>query len=393
MRGPLRWEWATLLCVAMSSALYSGQEQQWLQYRYGREVSLLGGGTRFMPLAPLTADRPAGVALPSFQGTSPFFAKWQTPMVKSGFLWVALDRTTKAGPCNRLYIDSNGDGRLDDETAVSAYQMDQYSAGFGPVKVIFQVEDGPVTYHLNFRCSKYRDKPELMASPGGWYEGDITVGGAKKHCILFDYDVNGTFDDRSPNVSESDRISIGEKTGQDAAFVGRYIEVDGVLYEPQIARDGACVRLGKAENVKFGRVRLPDSIVTCRVAGENGSFTVTPKDGAGSLPVGSYHVLGWMLERTDGAGAKWQANASARSEKATVEIREDQDAELDVGEPIVATLQASVASKAYSLRLLTTGRAGEQIELLRNGARPQAPKVRISNADGSYDRTFNFEYG
>jgi hypothetical protein len=395
MRGRLRWEWATLLCVAISCGICAGQEQQWLQYRSAREVSLLGGRTGSVSLGPLVAERPAGVEMPQFKGATPLFAKWQTPMVKSGFLWIALDRSNKAGPYNLLCIDSNGNGRLDDETVATAYQIDQSSASFGPVKVVFQVEDGPVTYHLNFRFYNYnRERPELIAYSGGWYEGDITVGGAKKHCVLFDYDVNGTFDDRSPNAGACDRISIGDKTGPDASLVGRYIELDGVLYEPQIARDGAFVKLTKAENVKSGRVRLPTSITALQVGGENGSFMIKPKDGVGSLPVGTYRVLSWSTERTDDSGAKWQVNGRNVPEKVGgFEVAEGKDAELDIGEPFVASVGATTTAKTYNLRLVTAGRAGEQIELLRNGTRPQAPKVRIKNADGTYDRTFNFEYG
>jgi hypothetical protein len=39
------------------------------------------------------------------------------------------------------------------------------------------------------------------------------------------------------------------------------------------------------------------------------------------------------------------------------------------------------------------GRDSERIELTRDGAQPQAPKVRIRSADGAYDRTYSFQYG
>jgi hypothetical protein len=394
MWGSLRREWATWVCVAVSCGICMGQQQQWLQYRSAREVSLLGGGSREVSLRPISEQAPAGVAMPQFKGTTPLFAQWQTPMVKAGFLWIALDRSSKTGPYNCLYIDSNGNGRLDDETVNKAYQTDQSSASFGPVKVVFQVEDGPVTYHLNFRFYGYNvNMPDLFARSGGWYEGDITVGGAKKHCVLFDYNVNGAFDDRSPIGFACDRISIGSKAGEDAGFVGRYVQVDGVLYIPEIARDGAFVKLTRAEDVKYGRVQFPAPVSSVRVGGENGSFTVQPKDGVGSLPLGKYRILKWSTDQKDTAGAKWQINGRDTSERAVFEVAEDKDASIDVGEPIIATLTAATEGTTYNLRLATAGRAGEQIELLRNGARPQAPKVRIQNADGSYDRTFNFEYG
>ena len=129
-------------------------QQQWLQYHCSREAGQILGDVGSQMIKP-SVEQPAGVKLPQFKDKSPFFAEWSTPMVKSGRLWIALDRTHEQGPYDLLYIDSNGNGALDDETATSAYRMDQRNAYFGPVKVIFEIEDGPVTYHLNFRINQY----------------------------------------------------------------------------------------------------------------------------------------------------------------------------------------------------------------------------------------------
>jgi len=234
------------------------QQEQWLQYHSSREAS----------------------------------QKWPTPMVKSGWLWMALDRTHEQGPYDLLYIDSNGNGGLDDETASAAYRTDQRSSYFGPAKVIFEVEDGPVTYHLNFRSYQYADT-RLYASSGGWYEGDITVGGQKKHCVLFDYNANGTFNDKSANAGECDRVRIGKQGGQNTLFTGNYIKIEETIYQPEIARDGACIKLTKAENVKFGNVRLAESITQFSANGENGLFILKPEKGIATLPVGKYCVYEW----------------------------------------------------------------------------------------------------
>jgi len=152
------------------------QQEQWLQYHSSREASQILGEVGLQAIK-LSTEQPAGVKLPQFKGKSQLFAKWPTPMVKSGWLWMALDRTHEQGPYDLLYIDSNGNGGLDDETASAAYRTDQRSSYFGPAKVIFEVEDGPVTYHLNFRSYQYGTSDNrLYASSGGWYEGDIQMG-------------------------------------------------------------------------------------------------------------------------------------------------------------------------------------------------------------------------
>jgi hypothetical protein len=369
------------------------QQEQWLQYHSSREARQILGEVRSQTME-LSTQQPAGVKLPQFKGRKQLFAKWPTPMVKSGWLWMALDRTHKQGPYDSLYIDSNGNGSLDDETAATAYRTDQRSAYFGPVKVIFEVEDGPVTYHLNFRFYQYgTGEGRLYASSGGWYEGDITVGGQKKHCVLFDYNTNGAFNDKSANAAECDRIRIGKQGGQDTLFTGNYIEVDKTLYRPEIARDGACIKLNRAENVSFGSVRLPESIMQFSANGENGLFVLKPEKGVASLPIGKYRVYKWAVEREDEKGTRWKLKGSNFREKDAFDIAEGKEAVLSIGEPIVAILDASEREGTHSFRQSMKGRAGERIELTRNCAQPQAPKVRIQNTDGTYNRTYSFQYG
>ena len=369
------------------------QQEQWLQYHSSREVGQMLGEAGSQTIE-LSTEQPAGVKLPQFKGNKQLFAKWPTPMVKSGWLWIALDRTHEQGPYDSLYIDSNGNGGLDDETAAAAYRTDQQSAYFGPVKVIFEVEDGPVTYHLNFRSYQYgTDDNTLYISSGGWYEGDITVGAEKKHCVLVDYNTNGAFNNKSANAAECDRIRIGKQGGQDTLFTGNYIKIDETLYQPEIARDGACIKLTKAENVSFGSVRLAESITQFSANGENGLFILKPEKGVALLPVGKYRVYDWAVERQDEKGTNWKLKGNGLSEKNIFDITEDKQAELSIGEPIVATLDASEREGTHSFRHSMKGRAGERIELTRNGAQPQAPKVNIKSADGTYDRTFSFQYG
>lgn len=379
------------LLVLVSQA--SAQQEQWLQYYSSREAGQIldGAGSQMIELS---TQQPAGVKLPQFKGGKQLFAKWSTPMVKSGFLWIALDRTHEQGPFDSLYIDSNTNGSLDDETAAAAYRTDQRSAYFGPVKVIFEIEDGPVTYHLNFRAYQYAtDDNRFYASSGGWYEGDITVGGQKKHCVLFDNNANGTFNDKSANAGDCDRIRIGTQSGQETLFTGSYIKVDETLYSPDIARDGAYIKLTKAENISFGSVRLPESITEFSANGENGLFILKPEKGIISLPVGKYCVYEWAVERQDEKGTNWKLKGSGLGGKNVFDVTESQQAELSIGEPIIATLDTSEREGTHSFRHSMNGRDGERIELTRNGAQPQAPKVHIKSADGTYDRTYSFQYG
>jgi len=378
--------------LVLTSALRA-QNEQWLQYHSEREAQRIVGdmGTSNPKVV---SEKPQDVELPQFNAQKQLFAQWSTPMVESGQLWIALDRTNKQGQWDRLFIDSNGNGHLNDETAITAYRTDRNYTYFGPVKVVFEGEDGPLTYHLNLRFYNYNERNRrLYVYSGGWYEGDITVAGAKKHCVLIDQNANGTFNDKSLEAHKCDRIRIGKKGSRDTGYVGNYIKIDDKLYRTEIARDGAYIKLTKAEDVEFGNVRLSETITEFSAGGENGLFTLKPEKGTGSLPVGRYRINYWAIERKDERGKKWKLRSSLFSQKGDFEITVDKEAELSIGEPIISTLQARKTGSEYSFSQNLKGRLGERIELTRNGAQPPAPKLHVKNKDGTYDRTFSFEYG
>lgn len=383
---------AGFIFLLLMKPIYA-QNEQWLQYHSARELNLVGLGAN-MKILELSDKVPSDVNLPKFTGESQLYAKWITPMVSKGFLRVALDRSHKFGMYDILYIDSNGDGRLDDEEPQRQYRMDQTSSYFGPIKVIFQIQDGPVSYHLNFRYYGYNDEKRLYVYTGGWYQGEVTIDGEKKQCLIFDYNVNGTFNDKAVTPENSDRIRIGSLSGSDdTRFVGRYIEVNNKYYEPEIARDGAYVKLPEAKDMKFGKIHLPENVTELSAGGLNGQFNIKPENGTSLLPVGKYQVNSWTVNRDDDKGSKWQLVGAQISSRDFFDISEANETTLEIGEPIVSTILASYRDGSYSFSQQLKGKSGENISLRRNGSQPQAPQLNIKNKDGTYDRTYTFSYG
>ena len=371
------------------------QDEQWLQYHSAREVSLVGFSAN-TKLIEVIEEKPADVKMPEFKGKNQVFAKWQTPMVESGFLWIALDKTKENAMHDSLYIDSNADGNLDDETAVTPYRITQSYVYFGPVKVVFEIEDGPVSYHLNFRFYSSNDNNRrLYITSGGWYQGEVTINGQKMQCVLFDYNVNGAFNDKAVFAQDSDRIRISESDNpRDTRFVGNYIEIAGSLYQLETAKDGAFIKLAKAKDVKHGSIKLPESITELSAGGINGSFVVKPENGLASLPVGKYQVNDWIIECKDDKDTQWKLTGTrSLGPRGVFDISEGKETAVTVGEPVVAVIQASYRDGSHSFNQNLIGRDGESISLLRNGSRPQAPKLNIKSEDGKYDRTYSFSYG
>lgn len=310
-------------------------------------------------------------------------------MVAGGKLWIAVDRSAEKGRWDQLYIDSNVNGHLNDETPVKAYRTEQYYTYFGPVKVVFEGEDGPLTYHLNFSFYESGNTQRLYVSSGGWYEGDITVAGAKKYCILIDYNGNGTFNDKSINYSECDRIRIGEKGTRDIGYVVNYFEIDDVLYRTEIARDGAYIKLSKADDVKFGTFRLPETITEFSAVGENGLFTFKPEKGTGSLPVGKYRVNSWTIERKDEKGRNRELQGRAYSSEGDFEITEGTETFLEIGEPVTGGLQVNLRNGNYEFEKSVRGRMGEYVTLTRGGQRvSDLWKMRAKNKEGTFEKTY-----
>ncbi|MGD0743863.1 MAG: hypothetical protein ABSA45_01800 [Verrucomicrobiota bacterium] len=361
------------------------QSEQWLEYH----TSADGRAYKQMEL---TTNPPPGVALPILNA-SPYFARWFTPMDPAGGRWLCLDRTRKSGPYDRLFIDSNGNGRLDDEAPLQA-RLDSYTASFPPAPVVFKGEDGPVTYHLVLRFYQYDKSPaRLLASSGGWYEGVVNFDGAKKRIQLIDGDVNGAFNNITPNPFESDRIQVeGDKVGE--RFLGKLLEVDGKFFRIEIARDGAFVKIQKAEGVPLGSVRVPENISEFTVFGANGHFVRRPEKGEFTLPTGRYRMVHWVINRKDEKGAAWTLSGYNFPESVNFEVAATNAATLDIGEPVQAVLQATnIASRQVRFDLHFVGRQKESIEMLRDNQRPSGPKLTLVNADGSPCGTATFEFG
>ncbi len=381
-----------VLSVVLASAV-PAQNEQWLQYRSANEARQMVADIGYQFMQP-SSTKPEGVKLPSLKSDRPLFLDWKTPMVAPGKIWMAFDKSNPKGEYDRLYLDANANGDLSDDPVYQPYRRESSMSYFGPVKVVFAAADGPITYHLSMELRTYSGRTDCLLSPACWYEGQITVGGAKKRCMLIDHNVNGAFNDKSRDYSQSDRIRLGEQSGYEGGAVGNYVEVDNKLYKVEIARDGACLTLTEAKDVPHGVVRLADNITTVIASGENGSFVRQPERGVCKLPVGEYRVDSWTIARKDDGGAKWEMKGTMPpSGSGGFTVAADKEASLAFGEPIYSTVQTTKSGSIYAFEQKLQGRQGERVVLTRNGSQPPPPRLHIRNRDGTYDRSISSEYG
>lgn len=377
----LKLIFAGLLAAASAWA----QSEQWLEYHTSND------GRAYHSMQ-ITTNPPPGIVLPKLNA-SPYFARWQTPLDTAGGRWLCLDRTRKSGPYDRLFIDSNGNGRLDDKVPVQA-RIESFFAYFPATPLVFKSEEGPITYHLVFRFYQYENNPaQLLASSGGWYEGMVNFDGVKKRLQLIDGNVNGTFNDMVANPYESDRVQIdGDKVGE--RFLGKLLEVDGKFFRIEAARDGAFVKVQPAENVALGPVRVPENISEFTAFGENGHFVRLPTNGSFTLPTGKYRMVGWAINRKDEKGAAWVLSGYNFPDTANFEVVAGKDVALDIGEPVQAVLKADQQpNRQLRFDLSFVGHQKESIQLLRDNQRPRGPKLMLADATGSLCYTNTFEFG
>jgi hypothetical protein len=79
------------ISVLILTSAAGAQDEQWLQYHSGSQGQRIIGdmGTSNPKVV---SEMPEEVELPTFKCDEPFFARWTTPMVRTGGIWMAFTR-------------------------------------------------------------------------------------------------------------------------------------------------------------------------------------------------------------------------------------------------------------------------------------------------------------
>ena len=379
-----------IILLTFSTAVFSSP--QWLRYSNSDNArDIVGGNTNNVELA---KEKPEGLVLPKLNSDDVRFAIWNHEMAGKKARQIILDRQKKYGKYDIMYFDSDGDGSISDSEKYQGKRSDEYRVNFYGIPVLFETEDGMVTYHLNFYYYSYRaDYERLYVQNGCWYEGMVDFGGVKSKCVLVDYNLNGSFNDISDSFN-SDRIIIGDSIIKYETQVGKYLEYDNKLYNLQIAKDGAFIEMTSAGDVAYSQLEIPvqvDSIVCCGINGLFKRENIT--NGKISLPVGRYKVKSWHTNAKDDSGTKWEMGATWYSNDNEFDIQENASAKLDIGKAVYSTLSVSQNNGTFYFNHQLSGNNGESVSMTKSGRQPDAPKIRIYNRDRTYDQTFSLEYG
>ena len=355
-----------------------------------------------------TTTAPQAVELPKFNGDRPLFVRWETPRSADGYVRFALDRSGESGAYDLLYVDSDLDGLLADEqpvkarTARSRTGSDYSRSEFKLVKLLLPGRDGPAAYHLNVVYRRDGGKELVRFEPACWYEGPVTIGGRAFRCTLIDGNGNGRFGEGATNGSQADLIRLAPTADTPSRnharnstthFAGRYVQVDGKLYAMEIDPAGAYANFSPADKGVIGTIQVGKPVSAFSVFGQEGQFSCEPKDGAADVPAGKYVLETYEVNRTDDHGAGWQLKPTGAGAKETFTVEAGKVTALAAAGPFVCRLGVSKREDTYIISRSLKTETGDDLALACNGSRCPAPKIRITSADGSYNREFRMEYG
>ncbi|MEW6745652.1 MAG: hypothetical protein AB1486_23120 [Planctomycetota bacterium] len=385
------------IALSLAGQVAATESEQWLRYRWSRDTYQADAAAigQYVELKTMNAAASDSWGLSLQKGETLLVGHWPTPMAKEGFITFAVVRSPKR---DRLFADSNEDGRLLDEKPTEALYQSPDRSEFGPLKLLFSGDDGPITYHVNVDFYKWSGAEQLNLSAAGWYEGEVSIGGKKLRCLLVDYNSNGAFNDTSMNFAALDHIKLGTGKDLETHFFGQYLAIDDVLYHPEPARDGSCIEFTRVDRVACGTLKVPEGVREVSIAGENGylRFDLIRRDAeaAGpSVPAGRWRLNNWIIERKDANGKSWTMEGRGFSDRGLLRVDEGFATALDIAEPVTARLEVTKRSGGYSFNGSLKGRYGESINILKEGRRPKPPVLRIKSHDGAYELVKSFEYG
>jgi hypothetical protein len=370
-------------------------EGQRLRYRTHAQPHALIGGTSRVRLT-IRDTAPEGLPCPEFKHQAPLFLEWSTPAGPNGKVSMALDGAAAQGAYTHLYVDSDLDGALDDEKPIANSRSYGSGRQFGPLRLRIPADEGPRTYHVNLEYRRSVSGHYAFLSTGGWYEGEVTVGGVKRLCQLIDYNCDALFQaENGATLADHDRLRIADAAGRSFRefLPGGYVKLGGVTYRPAIGHDGASLFFAAAEDVATGTLRVPEDVTHLDVWGEKGLFDETPEKGVVEVPAGAYRLRDYQITRKDDAGATWTLRGHNYRGGDTFEVAAGKETALKIGGPLTARLSYARRRGRLSFSQSLAGPYQESLTLMKGRARAPAPRLEIVSADGQWRHTFQFRYG
>lgn len=146
-------------------------------------------------------------------------------------------------------------------------------------------------------------------------------------------------------------------------------------------------------NVLQGTVNIPEGVTLIIVNKSGKQTTIQPPETSVQLPAGKYRIENWTMERKDEEGNNWKLTGKYFGKNGIFHVIEGREIKLSIGEPVIPSLSVKESDSRYSLDHYLRGQRSEIVEITKNGSRPDAPELHITNTNGSYQENLTFAYG
>ena len=327
----------------------------------------------------------------------------------------AFDATGgKVAGYNKLYFDSNGNGDLIDDKAITATMSNSPIPGMSQS----QFPRVDITIDVKGKSIGCSFLPSLLcrASDGNGYatvsfysatvrEGYISQGKKRTKLLLLDHNSNGLFDDAvslrpDGSIVEGDLLLINpspKKRDSDMAhdrnFINKTVCIGKEFYRMEVSPSGDTLKLTPT---KFSMGCVVNSSPAYRATLFSPDYGVViiggTKDQKLPMPEGTWKVVAYSIEA---AGARTAMTATFGADSPPITVSKGGTTKLPFGAPLrtVVTAARGGTDKVW-LSLAIAGVSGERCTNLSiNGKSPPKPQFVIKNKDGKVVQQGSFEWG
>jgi len=326
-------------------------------------------------------------------------------------LYLAIE----SGRTPRVYVDTNLNGDLSDESAAPLLQAGRRSwlgrsrpSRYGPVGVTIPGSRDAVRTSLLLETYSGSD---LSVCPAEYRVGTVQVGGRKYHVGVVDCNMDGRYDGvvQLPYSKPSDALAIdwdgngrfeqGDYTAMEIQPLPKMVAVEDAYYAFRPSGDGLTIHVEKVAPAT-GTLDVGSAGVELMLMSEHGIRALRTKQAKCEMPVGKYSCWSVTLRRKDSNGVEWTLQSSRELGKLKeFEIREGRVTAFKLASPLrIKTTPRRLTSlfRSYvSIALSITDDANvEYSGGIRKGRyRPSPPRLKILDESGKVLASGRFEFG
>ncbi len=327
---------------------------------------------------------------------------------------------------NRLYLDTNRNGDLTDDTPIDALGargkvLPGAGSIFPRIDLPLKIDGAEVKHPFHMQINHHGNPKSGLAiirfGTAAVRQGEICQGKRKIRIMLVDANSNGRFDDRVSVRNRGARLSVSQgdlllvnpnprsrRSGsgpmsRDSHLVSKTVCIGRHFYKMDVSPTGDQVKLQPTE-LTMGYVTNASPTYRATVYSDDyGALMIGGvKDQKIPMPEGRWKLADYTIDATAFTGGKrTTVMASFSDEAQEVSVSNDNTVELPFGAPFRAVVTAGKPrpkDKKTPLHLSVVGKGGERCtRLYIKGKEPPEPRFEVRDKDGKVVYQGKFKWG